>query len=70
MVRRMSDDTNTFKRTMQAVVRAIAKEAEGLKLSEATVADLQSAARGEIGTDEVTRRIYQRIGEQPPRSVP
>jgi hypothetical protein len=65
----MSDDTDTFKRTMQAVARAIAEEAKSLKLSEATVADLQSAARGEIGPDEVVRRIYRRIGEQPPRCV-
>jgi hypothetical protein len=70
IVRRMSDDIDIFKRTMRAVVRAIAEEAKGLNLSEATLADLQSAAPGEIDTDEVTRRIYQRLGTQPPANVP
>jgi hypothetical protein len=43
----MSDDTtDIFKRTVRDVVRAVAEEAKGLKLSEATIADLQSAARG------------------------
>ena len=65
----MNDDTK--ERIMRAVARELARQApDGLNLSEATVADLTSAARGEIDTDKLIRRIYQRLGVQPPASVP
>jgi len=68
----MSDDTEALKPTLRAIAREIARQQrEGvLRVSQATTADLESAGRGEIGTGEVTRRIYQRLGIQPPASVP
>ena len=63
----VSDDTQALKPTLRAIAREIARQQfDGLNVSEATIADLESAARGEIDTDEVTRRIYQRLGTQPP----
>ena len=60
-----------IKLTLRTIAREIARQQrDGLKVSEATLADLESAARGETDTDEVTRRIYQRLGTQPPASVP
>jgi Antitoxin VbhA len=51
-----------IQRNMRAVAHAIAQqELEGLKVSEATVADLYRAARGEIDTDEVIRNIHARL---------
>jgi Antitoxin VbhA len=51
---------------MRAVAHAIAQqELEGLKVPESTVADLCSAARGEIGTDEVIRNIYSQFKNVP-----
>ena len=53
-------------RNMRAVAHAIGQqELEGLKVSEATVADLHRAARGEIDTDEVIRNIYRRCENVP-----
>jgi hypothetical protein len=50
-----------IQRNMRAVAHAIGQqELEGLKVSEATVADLHRAARGEIDADEVIRNIYRR----------
>ena len=43
-------------RNMRHIAHAIAQqELEGLKVPEATVADLERVARGETGTDEVIR---------------
>jgi hypothetical protein len=51
-----------IRRNMQAVAHAIGQqELEGLKVTEATVADLHRAARGEIGTDEVIQNICRRV---------
>ena len=51
---------------MRAVARAVAQqELEGLKVPESTVGDLQRAARGEIGTDEVIRNICRRFQNVP-----
>lgn len=50
-------------RNMRAVAHAIAQqELEGLKVPEATVADLRRVARGEIDTAEVIRNIQRRAG--------
>ncbi len=55
-----------IQRNMRAVAHVIAQqELEGLTVSEATVADLHRAARGEIGTDEVIRNIHSRIPHVP-----
>jgi hypothetical protein len=52
-----------IQRNLRSVAHAIAQqELEGLKVSAPTVADLNRAARGEIGTDEVIRNIYRRFG--------
>ncbi|MFZ0594762.1 MAG: hypothetical protein WAM39_30165 [Bryobacteraceae bacterium] len=52
---------------MRAVSDAIAQqELEGLTVSPETTADMESAARGEIDSAEVRRRIYQRLGKEPP----
>jgi hypothetical protein len=49
-------------RNMRHIAHAIAQqELEGLKVPEATVADLERVARGEIGTDEVIRNIERRV---------
>jgi hypothetical protein len=49
-------------RNLRAVAHAIAQqELEGLKVSKATVEDLNRAARGEIGSDDVIRNIYARF---------
>jgi hypothetical protein len=49
-------------RNLRAVAHAIAQqELEGLKVSKATVEDLNRAARGEIRSDEVIRNIYSRF---------
>ncbi len=49
-----------IERNMRAVAHGIAQqELEGLKVPEATVADLRRAARGEIETEEVIRNIYR-----------
>lgn len=49
-----------IRRSMRAVAHAIAQQdLEGLKVPEATVADLHRAARGEIDTDEIIRNIYR-----------
>jgi hypothetical protein len=55
-----------IQRNMRDVAHAIAQqELEGLKVTEATIADLQRAARGEIDTDEVVQNIYRRIQNVP-----
>jgi len=47
---------------MRDVAHAIAQqELEGLKVSKATVEDMQRAARGEIEPDEVIRNIHARL---------
>ena len=54
---------------MRSVAHAIAQqELEGLKVPEATIADLHRVARGEIDTDEVIRNIYLRLQNVPPLS--
>jgi hypothetical protein len=51
-----------IRRNLRAVAHAVAQqELEGLKMPEATVADLERVARGEIGTDEVIRNIHHRL---------
>ena len=51
---------------MRSVAHAIAQqELEGLKVPEATIADLQRVARGEIDTDEVICNIYRRFQNVP-----
>ena len=51
-----------IQRNMRDVAHAIAQqELEGLKVSDATVEDMQRAARGEIGSDEVIRNIHARV---------
>ena len=53
-------------RNMRAVAHAIAQqELEGLRVPEFAVADLQRAARGEIGTEEVIRNICGRFQNVP-----
>jgi len=53
-------------RNMRAVAHAIAQqELEGLKVPEATIADLRRAARGEITTAEVIRNIHRRSKNVP-----
>lgn len=53
-------------RNMQAAAHAIAQqELEGLKVPEASVADLHRVARGEIDTDEAIRNIYRRFENVP-----
>lgn len=55
-----------IERNMRAVDHAIAQqELEGLKVPEATVADLRRAARGEIETEEVIRNIQRRFQHGP-----
>lgn len=52
-----------IKPALRAIARELAKQLrDGQAVSEATVADLDGVARGEINTDELTRRIYQRLG--------
>jgi hypothetical protein len=49
-------------RNMRAVAHAIAQqELEGLKVSEATIEDMQRAAHGELGPDDVIRNIHARV---------
>jgi Antitoxin VbhA len=49
-------------RNMRAVAHAIAQqELEGLKVSEATIEDMQRAARGEIRSADVIRNIHARL---------
>ena len=51
---------------MRAVAHAIAQqELEGLRVPESVVADLHSAPRGEIDTDEIIRNIRHRFGNVP-----
>lgn len=64
----MADNPDTGKPIMQDIARAIAQQAQNLNLSAETIADLHSAARGEIDTREVVRRIYQRLKTPPPVS--
>jgi hypothetical protein len=68
----MSNDTE---RPIKPILRNIARELarqqrDARTVSAATLADLESAAREEIDTNEVTRRIYQRLGTERPASVP
>jgi hypothetical protein len=54
--------TKEIQRNMRAVAHAIAQqELEGLKVSEATIEDMQRAAHGEINSDEVIRNIHARL---------
>ena len=70
IVRRMSDDdTDNFRSAMRAVVCAIAEETPGLNLSQDTIADLQTAARGEIDIRKAPPRIHQRLRNGLPASV-
>ena len=49
-------------RNMRAVAHAIAQqELEGLKVSEATIEDMQRAAQGELRPDDVIRNIHARV---------
>ena len=51
---------------MRSVAHAVAQqELEGLKVPEATLADLYRVARGEIDTNEVIRNIYLRLQNVP-----
>ncbi len=51
-----------IERNRRDVAHAIAQqELEGLKVSKATVEDMQRAARGEIDADEVIRNIHARL---------
>jgi hypothetical protein len=51
-----------IQRNMRDVAHAIAQqELEGLKVTDATTADLHRVARGEIDTDEVIRNIHSRV---------
>lgn len=60
-----------IQRNMRDVDNAIAQqELEGLTVPEETKADLYSAARGEIDTDEVRRRIHERLEKEPGRMPP
>lgn len=53
-------------RNMRAVDNAIAQqELEGLKVSKATIEDMQRAARGEIRSEDVIRNIYARFKHVP-----
>ncbi len=53
-------------RNMRAVAHAIAQqELEGLKVSQATVEDMERAARGEIRSEDVIRNIYARFKHVP-----
>ena len=55
-----------IQRNMRAVAHAIAQQRlEGLTVSDATIADLHRAARGEIGTEQVIRNIHIRIPNAP-----
>ena len=55
-----------IERNMRAVDHAIAQqELEGLKVPDATVADLRRVARGEIETEEVIRNIQRRFQHGP-----
>lgn len=50
-----------IERNVRAIAHAVAQqELEGLRVPDATIADLRRAARGEISTDEVRRNIYHR----------
>lgn len=72
----MSDDSEPhIKPILRAIARELARQQrEGVpnlsNLSEATLEDLESAGRGAIDTDELTRRINQRLATQPHASVP
>jgi hypothetical protein len=51
---------------MRAVAHAIAQqELEGLRVPESVVADLHSAARGEIDTEEIIHNIRHRFENVP-----
>lgn len=51
-----------IQRNMRHVAHAIAQqELVGLKVTDATIADLHRVALGEIDTDEVIRNIYSRV---------
>ncbi len=51
-----------IERNMRAVAHAIAQqELEGLKVSEATIEDMQRAAQGKIRSDDVIRNIHARL---------
>jgi len=51
-----------IERNMRDVADAIAQqELEGLKVSPATVEDMQRAARGELEPDDVIRNIHARL---------
>lgn len=58
----MALNDDEIRLNMRAVRHAIAQqELEGLTVSPETIADMESAARGEIDTDEVRRRIHERL---------
>jgi hypothetical protein len=51
-----------IERNMRDVAHAIAQqELEGLKVSDATIQDMQRAARGEIRSDDIIRNIHARV---------
>jgi Antitoxin VbhA len=51
-----------IERNMRDVAHAIAQqELEGLHVSDATIEDMKSAARGEIRSDDVIRNIHARV---------
>ena len=51
---------------MRAVAHAIAQqELEGLRVPESVVVDLNSAARGEIDTEQIIRNIRRRFENVP-----
>lgn len=51
-----------IERNMRAVAHAIAQqELEGLKVSDATIEDMQRAAQGEIRSEDVIHNIHARL---------
>jgi hypothetical protein len=55
-----------IQRNMRAVAHGIAQQTlEGLEVTPATVSDLHRAARGEVGADEIIRKILGRFQDVP-----
>jgi len=64
MHRRQRFTNEEIERNMLDIAEAIAQqELEGLKVSPATVEDMQRAARGEIEPEDVIRNIYARLSK-------
>ena len=64
MHRRQRFTNEEIERNMLDIAEAIAQqELEGLKVSPATVEDMQRAARGEIEPEDVIRNIHTRLSK-------